>query len=276
MGGRVSKAKSEKNQEKHRKAKVKRQNRDLKRPLLYQVIIPVEPDPDQSQLRNPKPSDARIEEHRPSESPIQAPTGQKAPMHFQRRVHRPMQLGSRHYISQRPGGQERFKSSGRHSHVQYRVPPQLVRPPPSTYGTLPATQNPVKRASPNLYKEDKLSHIAFTQEGKVDLRATLHETGDRLVMVMFYENECEHCEAMRMIYEEFVIKYPEILFLEANVAYNERSIEALKIKFLPTFLVFRNHLEVGRVMTVDAEEVEEVIHLNLPKHLYEGTIRLTP
>ncbi len=212
-------------------------------------------------------SEYRDTRSRSSSPPEQQPA--KPSSEFRRRVHRPLSLGEA-YASQVPGEQDMYYGSGRHSHMQYR------RPPPSTHGTMPATENQVKRASPNLYKQDNLSHISFSKEGKVDLRKTLDDPGDRLVVVMFYENECENCEPMRSIFEELLIKYPEVMFLEANVAYNELPVDALKIKFLPTFIVFRNHHEVGRVMTVDAEEVEEIIHLNHSTLLYEGASRLSP
>ncbi len=119
--------------------------------------------------------------------------------------------------------------------------------------------------SQNIFREGSISHVKFTDEGKVDVRSTLREAGDRLVIVLFYENECESCEAMRILYEEFVIKYPDCLFLEANVAYNDEPIETLRLKFLPTFIAFRNHLEVGRIVTVDAWELEDMIQQNTPR-----------
>ncbi len=120
--------------------------------------------------------------------------------------------------------------------------------------------------SQNIFRESKtISHVKFNEEGKVDLRSTLREAGDRLVIVLFYENECESCEAMRILYEEFVVKYPEVLFLEANVHYNEEPLDTLRVKFLPTFVAFRNHLEVGRIISVDAFELEKLIADNTPR-----------
>lgn len=98
--------------------------------------------------------------------------------------------------------------------------------------------------------------------GRPDLRELLKSAGDRLIMILFYEDACEDCEAMRMLYEEFVLAYPDVIFLEANVHANREIVETLNLKFLPTFLAFRNHLEVGRIMTTDARDIEGLIEFN--------------
>ncbi len=102
-----------------------------------------------------------------------------------------------------------------------------------------------------------------------DLRKSLRAAGDRLVIILFYEDECEDCEAMRMLYEEFVVAYPDVLFLEANVQSNKETVLQLRLKFLPTFIAYRSHLEVGRLVTTQAEILEEFIHHNtieIPKY----------
>ncbi len=98
-----------------------------------------------------------------------------------------------------------------------------------------------------------------------DLRKSLRAAGDRLVVILFYEDECEDCEAMRMLYEEFVVAYPTVLFLEANVKSNMETVNHLRLKFLPTFVAYRNHLEVGRVVTTQVDDVEEFIKHNTVK-----------
>ncbi len=133
-------------------------------------------------------------------------------------------------------------------------------------GESEAGQRKAPQMSQNIFRESEaISHVQFNQEGKVDLRSTLREAGDRLVIVLFFENECESCEAMRILYEEFVVKYPDCLFLEANVQYNSEPLETLRVKFLPTFVAFRNHLEVGRLVSVDAFELEDMIQQNTPR-----------
>ncbi len=100
------------------------------------------------------------------------------------------------------------------------------------------------------------------ESARPDLRTSLRDAGDRLVTILFYEDECEDCEAMRMLYEEFVIAYPDILFLEANVRTNKETVESLNLKFLPTFICFRNHLEVGRLVSTDAADLEQMLQSN--------------
>lgn len=95
--------------------------------------------------------------------------------------------------------------------------------------------------------------------GEGRLKDALRQAANKLIVVLFFEQECEDCEAMRMLYEQFVIMYPNVVFLEANADINSESVENLRIKFLPTVIAFRNHIEVGRLVTTDAVEIEKLI-----------------
>ena len=99
--------------------------------------------------------------------------------------------------------------------------------------------------------------------GPMDFRQSLKEAGDRLVIIKFYEDKCEDCDAMSQLYEEFVAKYPDVLFLEANVTNNSEAVTQLRIKFLPTFIAFKNHLEVGRLVDTKVADIENLIQKNL-------------
>ena len=101
--------------------------------------------------------------------------------------------------------------------------------------------------------------------GVMDFRQSLREAGDRLVIIKFYEDKCEDCDAMSQLYEEFVAKYPEVLFLEANVKNNSEAVGQLRIKFLPTFIAFKNHLEVGRLVDTKVADIENLIQKNMGK-----------
>ena len=101
--------------------------------------------------------------------------------------------------------------------------------------------------------------------GVMNFRQSLREAGDRLVIIKFYEDKCEDCDAMSQLYEEFVAKYPEVLFLEANVKNNSEAVGQLRIKFLPTFIAFKNHLEVGRLVDTKVADIENLIQKNMGK-----------
>ena len=96
-----------------------------------------------------------------------------------------------------------------------------------------------------------------------DLRTSLKEAGDKLVVIKFCEDSCEDCDAMTKLYKEFVAKYPNVLFLEANITNNPEAVEDLRIRFLPTFIAFKNHLEVGRLVDTKVDDIEKLIRNNI-------------
>lgn len=123
------------------------------------------------------------------------------------------------------------------------------------------------RESMNIEDHDEMSSF---MEGarrrptlsRMDLKTSLQQAGDRLVLIKFYEDGCEDCEAVSELYEEFVSKYPGCLFLEANVEDNMEAVNQLRVKFLPTFIAFKNHLEVGRLVDTKVEDIEDLIRKN--------------
>ncbi len=122
------------------------------------------------------------------------------------------------------------------------------------------------RESRNIMSDD--SAFRMTGGGGVQLGRklegladTLREAGSSLVIIKFYD-DCEDCAAMRDVYKEFVSKYPDILFLEANVEDNDDALRDLRIRFLPTFIAFKHHLEVGRIVNTDVNALERMIREN--------------
>ena len=133
---------------------------------------------------------------------------------------------------------------------------------------------PHHRTSTNIYSSSSYGSSSSSEDsgvnkvvggGKnyVDFRTSLREAGDKLVLIKFYEEKCEDCEAMSKLYQEFVSKYPGVLFLEANVTNNNEAVDQLRIKMLPTFIAFKNHLEVGRLVDTRVEDIENLIRKNI-------------
>jgi len=106
--------------------------------------------------------------------------------------------------------------------------------------------------------DDENEH-GFDMVGMPSFKESLRNAIDRLVIVMFYEDNCDDCHAMGELLQEFVLMYPKVLFLEANVKANPDAVKALRVRYLPTFIAFKNHLEVGRLVDVDAEQLEIMI-----------------
>ncbi len=160
-----------------------------------------------------------------------------------------------------PGTQEAIKS------------PQQAMPPMS--GGAPSKD---RQGSPPGVVGPQID-LSVPGGSRPSLRESLRNAGDRLVVILFYEQECEDCEAVRMLYEELVIAYPDVLFLEADVMSNVETVKQLRLKFLPTFVAYRNHLEVGRLVSVDVMDLEEFIQHNIidipkydPSELITGDI----
>ncbi len=82
----------------------------------------------------------------------------------------------------------------------------------------------------------------------------------RMVLVKFYEGECERCDATSPAYHALEHHHPGFLFLECNVRDNPEVVELLGLKVLPTFVAFKDHCEVGRVTTVKIRKVDKFVH----------------
>merc|ERR1712212_635136 len=68
---------------------------------------------------------------------------------------------------------------------------------------------------------------------------------ESLVVTKFY-CRCPPCDLMKSPFEDLSNNFDTMTFIEAELKDNQESVRALKIKQLPTFVVFRDQQEVGR------------------------------
>lgn len=101
-------------------------------------------------------------------------------------------------------------------------------------------------------------YISSLEEMKTAL-----SVGDALVVVMFYEDNCPDCRRLGPQYEDLVVSNPTVVFLEADFSINKAAGEALNVTKLPTVILFRNHLELARLVNPDMAELERLITANL-------------
>ncbi len=83
--------------------------------------------------------------------------------------------------------------------------------------------------------------------------------GGQLVIVKFFEDDCDDCQQVGQIYDEMVKRFQRVLFLEANVQENLDAAIELKVRLLPTFIAFKNGEEVGRLVDARRHNIENFI-----------------
>lgn len=82
---------------------------------------------------------------------------------------------------------------------------------------------------------------------------------EQLVVVCFYKPDCEKCGLVSSFFESLVVAYPDVIFLDSNIARNNEAAEELNLKSVPTFLAFKNHREIGRYEGVNRDAIEGLV-----------------
>ena len=119
-----------------------------------------------------------------------------------------------------------------------------------------ATAKPLKMA---VRQGDTISHNHSATSRDATNRHDIKSYWDRLMVVKFYEDDCDDCLAMGTQYEDLVPKYKDVVFLEANVIENLETASEMNIKLLPTFILFKNYVEVDRLVDTQKEKLEDLI-----------------
>ncbi len=64
-------------------------------------------------------------------------------------------------------------------------------------------------------------------------------------------------------YKRLVKRFPQVIFLDADMVRNTKAINAMNIQWVPTFIAFKNHQEQGRYVGTDKEKLEDLVRSNL-------------
>ncbi len=86
---------------------------------------------------------------------------------------------------------------------------------------------------------------------------------NQLLVIRFFKIDCEKCLSVGHFYQGLVARFPQVIFLDANMARNIHAIGEMNIHSVPTFVAFKNHQELGRYVGTDTREVEALIARNL-------------
>lgn len=90
--------------------------------------------------------------------------------------------------------------------------------------------------------------------GQEHLRYILMNSAyDQLVVCMFYEDGCKSCLSMKPVYAALVETYQGVKFLKGEIHDNYETSLSLNLKYLPTFVSFKNSKEVGRKVGLSEE-----------------------
>jgi len=82
---------------------------------------------------------------------------------------------------------------------------------------------------------------------------------DQLVVICFFDPDCGACDGVQSFYEGLMHKYRDVFFLDADISRNIGIVEALHLKSVPTFVVFREHREIGRYEGTRNDAIEELV-----------------
>jgi len=116
-------------------------------------------------------------------------------------------------------------------------------------------------AFPSFLKQPSNADVLRNQlkASKPVFKRVFPEYSDKIIVMLFYEDDCWDCMAVRQLFQEFVTMYQDVVFLETKAKTNIDALKSLRITYLPTFVAFRNHLEIGRMVTADAKLLEVFI-----------------
>lgn len=77
--------------------------------------------------------------------------------------------------------------------------------------------------------------------------------------ISFFKERSMSCLMMEPIMEELAEKFNEIKFAKINIEEHEELVEKLKIKSIPTLILFRQGKEIERVTGTNFEIIEQKI-----------------
>lgn len=87
---------------------------------------------------------------------------------------------------------------------------------------------------------------------------------NKFVFVDFYAQWCGPCKKITPYIEELSLIYDNITFIKVDIEANkeiEKLSNNLKIESIPTFILFKNGKEYGRVTGCNKEKIENLLDI---------------
>lgn len=85
------------------------------------------------------------------------------------------------------------------------------------------------------------------------------------VVIRFFSHECQGSAAIEPYYAGLSCAYPKVIFLEADVSFNRDLTASCRVVFTPTFVIFKEGKEVGRLTGVDVNDLTDFITAYAPR-----------
>jgi len=86
-----------------------------------------------------------------------------------------------------------------------------------------------------------------------------------VVLVDFYKSWCPPCNAILPYYSELADKYKTITFAKVNMEKVPSLSKRLEVTASPTFILFKNKVEVDRLRGADPRSLDKMVTENAPK-----------
>lgn len=97
------------------------------------------------------------------------------------------------------------------------------------------------------------------------LQEELNANGMKLVVVDFSATWCGPCKRVAPLYDELSNRYDRAVFLKVDVDKCPETAASQGVSAMPTFILYRNKVKVGKIQGADISTVESKI-----KTLYEA------
>ena len=87
----------------------------------------------------------------------------------------------------------------------------------------------------------------------------LSEAGNRLVVIDFFATWCGPCNMIAPFFKQLTTKYPNALFLKVDVDKCPGTAAANNVSAMPTFILFKQRVELIRIRGADKTQLENKI-----------------
>lgn len=87
----------------------------------------------------------------------------------------------------------------------------------------------------------------------------LSEAGQKLVVVDFSATWCGPCNMIAPFYKQLATKYPNVSFIKVDVDKCPGTAAAHSVQAMPTFIFFRNRVELDRIRGADKSALENKV-----------------
>lgn len=87
----------------------------------------------------------------------------------------------------------------------------------------------------------------------------LNDAAQRLVVADFYATWCGPCNMIAPFYKQLSLKYPDAMFLKIDVDKCPGTAAANNVSAMPTFVFFRNRVELERIRGADKGTLESKV-----------------